>query len=61
MMFGWKTNPHAGPSHILSFVFIVGGFILISAACCVFYDAEQQRRQPDLMPMFGIPSTSASS
>ena len=22
MMFGWKTNPHAGPFHILSFIFI---------------------------------------
>ena len=30
MMFGWKTNPHAGPFHILSFVFIGAGFMLIS-------------------------------
>ncbi len=37
MMFGWKTNPHAGPFHILSFVFIGGGFILISAAWRVLY------------------------
>src|SRR6266480_3183866 len=29
MMFGWKANPHAGPFHILSFVFIGGGFILV--------------------------------
>jgi protein-S-isoprenylcysteine O-methyltransferase Ste14 len=43
MMFGWKANPHAGPFHILSFVFIGGGFILISAAWRVLYDAQQTR------------------
>jgi methanethiol S-methyltransferase len=42
MMFGWKTNPHFGPFHILSFMFIGGGFILISAAWKVLYDAQQQ-------------------
>jgi hypothetical protein len=41
MMFGWKANPHAGPFHILSFVFIGGGFVLISAAWKVLYDAQQ--------------------
>jgi protein-S-isoprenylcysteine O-methyltransferase Ste14 len=43
MMFGWKANPHFGPFHILSFVFIGGGFILISAAWKVLYDAQQRR------------------
>ena len=43
MMFGWKTNPHFGPFHILSFIFIGGGFILISAAWRVLYDAQQTR------------------
>ncbi len=42
MMFGWKTNPHAGPFHILSFIFIGGGFILISAAWKVLYEAQQR-------------------
>jgi hypothetical protein len=42
MMFGWKTNPHFGPFHILSFVFIGGGFILISTGWTVLYDAQQQ-------------------
>src|SRR6266851_2156576 len=32
MMFGWKTNPHSGPFHLLSFAFIGGGFVLISIA-----------------------------
>jgi protein-S-isoprenylcysteine O-methyltransferase Ste14 len=43
MMFGWKTNPHFGPFHILSFVFVGGGFVLISAAWKVLYDAQQTR------------------
>src|SRR3974377_931214 len=41
MMFGWKANPHAGPFHIASFVFIGGGFILLSVAWKVLYDAQQ--------------------
>lgn len=43
MMFGWKANPHAGLFHILSFLFIAGGFILISAAWRVLYQAQQSR------------------
>lgn len=43
MVFGWKANPHAGPFHILSFVFIGGGFVLISAAWKVLYEAQQTR------------------
>jgi protein-S-isoprenylcysteine O-methyltransferase Ste14 len=42
MMFGWKTNPHAGPFHILSFIFIGGGFVLISAGWKVLYDAQRE-------------------
>jgi protein-S-isoprenylcysteine O-methyltransferase Ste14 len=43
MMFGWKANPHAGPFHILSFIFIGGGFVLISAAWKALYDAQRKR------------------
>jgi protein-S-isoprenylcysteine O-methyltransferase Ste14 len=43
MMFGWKANPHFGPFHILSFVFIGGGFILISAAWKALYDAQKSQ------------------
>ncbi|BBC00219.1 protein-S-isoprenylcysteine O-methyltransferase Ste14 [Bradyrhizobium japonicum] len=43
MIFGWKANPHAGPFHILSFIFIGGGFILISVAWKALYEAQQTR------------------
>jgi protein-S-isoprenylcysteine O-methyltransferase Ste14 len=42
MMFGWKAEPHFGPFHLLSFAFIGGGFVLISAAWKVLYDAQSR-------------------
>jgi protein-S-isoprenylcysteine O-methyltransferase Ste14 len=42
MLFGWKTNPHFGPFHLLSYAFIGGGFILISVAWRVLYAAQQR-------------------
>jgi protein-S-isoprenylcysteine O-methyltransferase Ste14 len=44
MMFGWKANPHAGPFHILSFIFIGAGFILISTGWNELYKAQKSRR-----------------
>lgn len=42
MMFGWRVNPHFGPFHLLSFVFIGGGFWLVSAAWPVLYRAQKE-------------------
>jgi hypothetical protein len=39
---GWKANPHFGPFHILSFVFIGGGFWLIAAGWKVLYEAQRR-------------------
>ena len=44
MMFGWKSNPHAGPFHILSFILIGGGFWLIAAGWRVLYEAQQRHK-----------------
>jgi protein-S-isoprenylcysteine O-methyltransferase Ste14 len=41
-LFGWRTNPHFGPFHILSFICIGGGFILISAGWKVLYEAQRR-------------------
>ena len=40
-MFGWRGNPHFGPFHILSFVFIIGGFAMISAGWRRLYMAQR--------------------
>ncbi len=41
-LFGWKANPHLGPFHILSFIFIGGGFILISTSWHALYEAQRR-------------------
>jgi protein-S-isoprenylcysteine O-methyltransferase Ste14 len=44
MMFGWRAAPHFGPFHVLSFIFIGGGFWLLSAAWRVLYHAQRAHR-----------------
>ncbi|MBA8904990.1 protein-S-isoprenylcysteine O-methyltransferase Ste14 [Aminobacter ciceronei] len=44
MMFGWRLNPHFGPFHIVSFILIGGGFVLISAAWRVLFEAQRKGR-----------------
>jgi len=44
MMFGWRTNPHAGPFHIASFFLIGGGFVLISTGWKALYDAQKRHQ-----------------
>ncbi len=41
MMFGWQDNPHIGPFHLLSSIFIGAGFILISRAWRVLFIAQR--------------------
>lgn len=43
VMFGWKSNPHFGPFHLLSSLFIGGGFWLLAAAWKVLYVAQRTR------------------
>ena len=41
MLFGWQANPHFGPFHLLSFIFIGAGFLALSAAWPVLYRAQK--------------------
>lgn len=41
-LLGWRSNPHFGPFHLLSFAFIGGGFILISSGWKVLYEAQRR-------------------
>ena len=43
-LIGWPYDPHISPFHIASYVFIIGGFWLISAGWRVLYAAHKQDR-----------------
>jgi protein-S-isoprenylcysteine O-methyltransferase Ste14 len=42
-LLGWEIDPHFDPLHILSNILIFGGFILLSAAWKVLYEAHKTR------------------
>lgn len=44
VIFGWRGNPHFGPFHLLSAIFIGGGFILLASAWKVLYEAQRQHK-----------------
>lgn len=44
MMFGWKTNPHFGPFHVLSYALIGAGFWLTAVAWKTLYAAQREGR-----------------
>mgnify|MGYP006313315223 CR=1 FL=1 len=46
MMFGWRANPHFGPFHLLSALFIGGGSWLLSSAWSVLYAAQRTGTNP---------------
>jgi protein-S-isoprenylcysteine O-methyltransferase Ste14 len=43
-LLAWKGNPHLNPLHLLSNLFIAGGFILLSASWQVLYRAQREER-----------------
>ena len=43
-LFGWRANPHFGPFHVLSFLFIGGGFVLLANSWEVLYRAQREGR-----------------
>lgn len=43
-LFGWKGDPHFSPFHILSYIFIGGGFIMLSSAWEKLYKAQKQHK-----------------
>ena len=44
VIFGWRSSPHFGPFHIMSNILIFGGFIMLSSAWRVLYQAQRQHR-----------------
>jgi len=44
VMFGWRANPHFGPFHFLSFIFMGAGFWLLAASWRVLYEAQRAHR-----------------
>jgi protein-S-isoprenylcysteine O-methyltransferase Ste14 len=42
-LLGWQGDPHLNPLHLLSNLFIAGGFVLLASSWRVLYDAQRAR------------------
>ncbi len=42
-LIGWEGNPHLDPFHILSYILIGGGFILLAASWKVLFEAQKAK------------------
>jgi len=40
-IFGFEGNPHFDPLHIASYVFVLGGFVILSSAWNILYQAQK--------------------
>lgn len=43
-IFGWGGDPHLAPLHLLSYLFVGVGFVLIASAWSVLYEAQRSNR-----------------
>ena len=43
-LFGWKGDPHMNPLHLLSYVLLALGFLILASAWDVLYAAQRTRR-----------------
>ena len=43
-LFGWTGDPHMNPLHLLSNLFIAGGFILLASSWRALYAAQREQR-----------------
>jgi protein-S-isoprenylcysteine O-methyltransferase Ste14 len=39
---GWDVNPHFGPFHVVSYVLIFGGFVLLAKSWGILYEAQRR-------------------
>ena len=40
---GWQIDPHAGPFHIVSYVLVFAGFVLLAKSWGILYEAQRRR------------------